>query len=318
VVHAAGVSGYDAFGALDAPALRRLLRPKVQGAWLLHQLTRPIELDFFVCFSSIAALWGSKGQAHYAAANAFLDALAHYRQGCGVPALSIGWGPWQGDGMVEDEAHKRLARIGVRSLRPADAIAALECALSCGEAQIAIADIDWKKFRQLYAFGAMRGLLADVAPADTRGAAPTPSSAAYDAELAHLTGAERRDALVARLQREVGAVLGLAADAPPDVRTGFFRLGMDSVMAVDLRDRLSRAFGVPLAATIAFDYPNIAELAHLLATTLGREAPPHMIEPSEAAAPAPPPPGVQSRSGADTREAIALKLARLETLMREI
>jgi NAD(P)-dependent dehydrogenase (short-subunit alcohol dehydrogenase family) len=318
VVHAAGVYGHGSLGELDARAFERLLRPKVQGTWLLHQLTSQLDLDFFVCFSSIAALWGSKGQAHYAAANSFLDALAHYRHRRGLPALSIGWGPWMGDGMVTGEAHDRLARIGVRSLRPEDALAALERALCCGEAQIAIADMDWARFRELYAFGGNRGLFADIAPVKTAAAMRDPPTARVEAEFSHLTVAERHDWLVAHLQREVSAVLGLGEDAMPDARAGFFRLGMDSLMAVDLRDRLSRTTGVPLSVTIVFDYPNITELAVFLATDVfGWEKPAQKVESSAASTSAEPAHGTQSRSESDVQDAIALKLARLETLVRE-
>jgi NADP-dependent 3-hydroxy acid dehydrogenase YdfG/acyl carrier protein len=320
VVHAAGIYGYDALESLDQGTLRSLLRPKVQGAWLLHQLTLRLDLDFFVCFSSVAALWGSKGQAHYAAANSFLDALAHYRRRLGLPALSIDWGPWSGGGMVTEEANNQLARLGFRSLEPADALAALERTLSCGEAQIAVADMDWGRFRELYAFGGNRNLLAATIPTETHVNTKrnNPIKQLKD-EFIHLTIAERHDWLVAQLQREVGTVLGSAANALPDVRAGFFRLGMDSLMAVDLRDRLARTFDVPLSATIVFDYPTVAELADFLAVeALGWEKPAQGLDAKDMTSRVAPDDDSRRNSDGNSQESIASKLARLETLMREV
>jgi acyl transferase domain-containing protein/acyl carrier protein len=314
LVHAAGVEGHAAFADLDGPALERVLRPKVMGAWLLHEQTSGLDLDFFVCFSSIAALWGSKGQAHYAAANAFLDALAHYRRRRGLPALSIGWGPWEGGGMAGPAARNRLARLGIGSLNPDDALRALERSLSCGEAQIAIADVNWERFRELYALGRKRPLLENIALAETGEIARPPQfPRRLDAEFGHLSATERRDWLLAHLQHEVSAVLGRSEAEPPDVRTGFFRLGMDSLMAVDLTDRLARDFQVPLSATLIFNHPTIAELAaHLAKEALGWEPPApaaRYIHTPASDAPAADP---------HLPTAIAKKLARLETLVREI
>src|SRR5262249_4470971 len=125
VVHAAGVMTLAAVTELTLSSLETVLRPKVAGAWVLHQLTQDIPLGFFVMFSSIASVWGSRGQAHYAAANAFVDALAHYRRGLGLPALSINWGPWAAGGMTDADALRWLQQRGVAPFEPASAIAAL-------------------------------------------------------------------------------------------------------------------------------------------------------------------------------------------------
>jgi acyl transferase domain-containing protein len=318
VVHAAGVYGHDALTELDADTLQCVLRPKVKGAWLLHQLTLRLDLDFFVCFSSAAALWGSKGQAHYAAANAFLDALAHYRRWRGLPAASIDWGPWEGDGMANAEARTWLARVGIRSLRPEDALAAMEQNLSAEHPHFAIADVDWARFSELYGTGRKRLLLANLAPAERRERAePAPRSASLEAEFAHLTVGERRDWLVTHLQREVCAVLSFSAAEPPDPRAGFFRLGMDSLMAVELKNRLARDFRVALSATVIFDYPNIIALAAYLAThVLEWDLPAQEGEDKDIPAPALEEPALANEP-APLPEPIAAKLARLETLMRQ-
>ena len=318
VVHAAGVYGHDALATLDAPLLERVMRPKVNGGWLLHQLTSHLDLDFFVCFSSVAALWGSKGQAHYAAANAFLDALAHYRHRLGLPAVSIAWGPWEGDGMATAQARSWLARVGVRSLNPDDALTAFERNLR-GEPQVAIADVDWTRFRELYAARRQRPLLAKVAPTEDHSSAiDAPESVRIEDRIAGLTAAERRDWLVAHLQHEVSEVLDLGTAAPPDPRTGFFRLGMDSIMAVDLRNRLARDFRVALSTTVVFDYPTIAELAgHLANDVLGWQTPAARREQIRTPDPEAPVTTREPVPGERLPDAVAMKLERLKTLMRQ-
>jgi NAD(P)-dependent dehydrogenase (short-subunit alcohol dehydrogenase family)/acyl carrier protein len=312
VVHAAGRFGHCALGNLTDAALRDVLRPKLVGAWLLHCLTAGLKLDFFVCFSSAAALWGSKGQAHYAAANGFLDGLAAYRQHRGLPALSLAWGPWEGAGMATAEARAQLARIGVRALDPAAALAAMERHLGGGEARVAIADVDWPRLREVYGVGRARTLLDDLVPAAFPDPHPAAAAAPLQADYIRLSPDERRDWLVAHLQRVVAEVLGLGDPARADPRTGFFRLGMDSLMALDLKDRLAADFGTPLPSTLAFDHPTITVLAaHLAATVLGWE------EPAELE----PPPSIARRppaAAAAPAGTLASKLARLESLVHEI
>jgi acyl transferase domain-containing protein/acyl carrier protein len=320
VGHAAGLAGHCALTELDAVALRSVLRSKVEGAWLLHQLTCHLQLDFFVCFSSVASLWGSKGQAHYAAANAFLDAFAHYRRQRGLPGLSIDWGPWDEGGMATAEARDWLARVGVLSMRPEDALAALERTLGSEHPQIAIADVDWARFHEVYALERQRPLLEDLLPAvRAEHTQPSPRSASLASEFTDLTAAERRDWLVAHLRREVSGVLGLGEVERADPRTGFFRLGMDSLMAVELKNRLASDFRVGLSATVVFDYPNIAELAAYLANdVLGWERPSPGGS-AESARPSPVLPAFASEpgSGNPPLDSIASKLARLEALMEE-
>ncbi|MCI0655821.1 MAG: SDR family NAD(P)-dependent oxidoreductase, partial [Acidobacteria bacterium] len=142
VVHCAGVTANDELGAIELEGLEEVLGSKTTGAWNLHQLTRERELDFFVCFSSIASVWGSKGQAHYAAANQALDALAWYRRGQGLPATSINWGPCAGAGMVTQRAEQWLRQQGLGLLPPSNAAEALGRVLRSGPTQVTVADVD--------------------------------------------------------------------------------------------------------------------------------------------------------------------------------
>ncbi|MBP0010702.1 SDR family NAD(P)-dependent oxidoreductase, partial [Roseofilum sp. Belize Diploria] len=162
VIHAAGVIGTELIQDLEVSELESVLRPKVVGGWILHQLTQKLELEFFMNFSSIASVWGSKGQGHYAAANHFLDGLTAYRQSMGLATYSINWGPWSGGGMATEEAMEWLKQTGVRALEPEKAIAALEKVLASPSAQTVVADINWDLFKQLYELGGKGSFLTQI------------------------------------------------------------------------------------------------------------------------------------------------------------
>jgi acyl transferase domain-containing protein/acyl carrier protein len=310
VVHAAGAIGHRALEELDEAALYEVLRAKLAGGWLLHRLTAHLELDFFVCFSSVAALWGSKGQAHYAAANGFLDGLAALRRQQGLPALSLAWGPWAGGGMTNEVARSQLARIGIRSLDPTAALSALERYLVAGEdATVAVADVDWARLQEFYTLGRPRTLLANLLAGAPAVDAAAPPIAEPREAWAELPADERQDRFMMQLQGVVAQVLGLPDGALPDVDTGFFRLGMDSLMAIELRDRLSQEFGTRLAATLAFDHPTVRMLtAHFAEQVLGWDPNPAREGDPER----------EMMVAKASPESLASKLRRLETLMREL
>lgn len=321
IVHAAGVFGYEAIRNLDEETLQSVLRPKVIGAWVLHQLTSGRELDLFVCFSSVASAWGSKGQGHYAAANQFLDALAHYRHSQGLPALSINWGPWDGGGMTSAEARVLLERMGVKAMSPQAALAVLSRHLGSSSAQLVVANVDWVRFRALYEAKRRRPLFECLLPPATPGATPqaTPPSEILR-QLTQLPLGQRREQLVSYLLKEVSGILGLSDAQPPDPRKGFFKMGMDSLMAVELTSRLVAGLRVSLAPTVVFYYSNIRDLAEYLATSvLGWESP---VSPQQE------PPVAQDeqeitsyRSGAVSDDelptSIAARLSKLESLIRD-
>ena len=167
VVHAAGVLQDGLLVQLDAAALDSVLRPKMIGGWLLHRLLEDDPLDFFVLFSSAGSLLGQPGQGNYAAANAFLDALAHHRRALGKPALSINWGAWSGLGFAETPGGKRLAAhlalAGIRSIAPAQALEVMDRLLRHGSTQVAVVPVDWERYRQFYPAGTESPLLSDLA-----------------------------------------------------------------------------------------------------------------------------------------------------------
>jgi acyl carrier protein len=266
VVHAAGVLDDVVVASLSAERLSRVFGPKALGAAHLDALTRDRELDLFVLYSSVAATLGSAGQANYAAANGYLDGLAAARRAAGLAATSIAWGPWADGGMATSEAAgANLRRHGLVPLTAERAHQALARVLANGRASAAIVDADWRRLGEV--LGAARSpLLADLlASAGERAA----GSSALAERLKGAPSGEREGLLSALVQGELQQVLGLAS--APDPKAGFFDLGMDSLMAVELRNRLNRALGgaVTLGNTAAFDFPTIDKLVDHIGESLG-------------------------------------------------
>jgi acyl transferase domain-containing protein len=266
VVHAAGLPGYAEIAQLTHDDLASVLRPKTEGAWALHELTRDIPLDFFVCFSSIASAWGSRGQAHYAAANAFLDGLAHLRRASGLPAVTINWGPWTDGGMTSPEAAALLARVGVRALASGDALAALDALAAGDEPQVVVADVDWGLFRGSYEARGHRRLLERLQPAVDEPTAAVESALVRSLKAA--TSADREALLGAAVQAELAEVLALPERSRPPLDQGLFEMGMDSLMALEFRTRLQTLVARALPATLVFDCPTIHAIVRFLLAEL--------------------------------------------------
>ena len=266
VIHAAGVIGFHLLQELELSQLEAILRPKVVGGWLLHQLTQKLELDFFVNFSSIASVWGSKGQAHYAAANHFLDGLTYYRQSIGLPSHSINWGPWSGGGMATGEAMNWLNQMGVKPLEPEKAIAALEKVLGSNSPHTVVADINWDLFKELYELGGKRSFLEEISlDSDaTDGEGASEDSSKLLQQLHQSPESERNQMLIEHLQTDVAKIIGLSKSKLPDPELGFFKMGMDSLMAVELRNLLSSTFSSSISTATLFETSNIKDLAEYL------------------------------------------------------
>ncbi|MEU5979719.1 type I polyketide synthase, partial [Streptomyces sp. NPDC047315] len=274
VYHAAGLLADATFTALDPDRLHPVLRPKADAAWHLHELTRHLDLTAFVLFSSVAATFGTPGQANYAAANAYLDALAHQRRADGLPALSLGWGPWaQASGMTGHLGRAdldRLHRAGLRSLPTDEALLLLDAALAGDDAHVVPAKTDPAR---LPATGMLRAIAAP-APAPRRAAAAA-APAATDrpdgdlrTRLAALSGAERTTLLLDLVRGHTAVVLGHASPADIDADQPFKEAGFDSLTSVDLRNRLAAATGLRLPVTLLFDHPNPAAVADRLRALL--------------------------------------------------
>jgi myxalamid-type polyketide synthase MxaC len=273
VVHAAAVMDDGILLKQDIRRMTAVMAPKVAGAWNLHRLTHDLPLDFLVFFSSAAALLGWQGQGTYAAANAFLDALAHHRRQQGLPCLSVNWGPWGEMGLaaeLDGRLSSRWERRGMDSIDPEQGIRALELAMARPDAQVAVLPVDWTAFAANTPTATGWPFLSDVIAEDAapRTAAPTPAPSDLQQRLLAALPSERRGILVPRIQAEVAAILGVQTDRAPDEKLGLFDMGFDSLMALELKNRLEAAVGRRLPPTIAFDCPSIAALAAHLADLL--------------------------------------------------
>ena len=244
VIHAAMVLDDAVLAEQDAARFSKVMAPKVAGAWNLHQLTKELDLDFFVTFSSVASLLGSAGQSNYSAANAFLDALALHRRDLGLPGQSLCWGPWARLGVaaaLDENLRTRLSRQGFDFIEPAEGLALLDKALSCQEALLAVAPMNLRRLERSYAYRTLPPLLRDLVRPRS-----TPSAASGDtaARLEGLAPEERRRALGELVRSEVARVLALAsaAEVPPD--RPLLGLGLDSLTTLELRTLLKSELGV--------------------------------------------------------------------------
>jgi len=249
-----------------------MLRPKVDGTWLLHELTRELELDCFVMFSSTTALWGARTLAHYAAANAFLDAMAHYRRGLNLPALSINWGTWAEMRAASLDDRQAFAQFGLQPMPNDRALATLGELLSRSDVtQIAVASVNWRTLKAAYEAKRPRPFLSQI-EALSQPRVDRPSSAARSTaerpvlqqRLAQAPAHERREVVAAFVRAEVAKVLSLAASQVIDDQQGLFEMGMDSLMSVELKSRLEAGVGHALPSTLTFNYPTIAALTDYL------------------------------------------------------
>ncbi|WP_394427927.1 SDR family NAD(P)-dependent oxidoreductase [Streptomyces sp. SGAir0957] len=270
VVHTAGVLDDRLLDGMDADALDRVLRPKLAAARHLDELTRDRDLSAFVLYSSVSGTLGTIGQANYAAANAYLDALAESRKADGRPATSLAWGPWAGGGMASADAdtEARMRRGGVNPLDPGKATDALGRATARPDAVLALADIDWARFAPGFTTSRPSPLLADLPEVrDVLAQRPETTAGAPEAlrdRLAGQSAAERERTLTALVRAEAAAVLGHTGTDRVGATTAFNALGFDSLMAVELRNRIGAATGLALPATLLFDQPSAQALAGYL------------------------------------------------------
>jgi acyl transferase domain-containing protein len=270
VIHAAGIAPDRTLAGATAEEFAQARRGKVEGACVLCAATEGRELDFLLLYSSAAVVFGAAGQGAYVAANAELDACAANWRREGVPALSVAWGPWADAGMfAASAAHRQsdVASRGMAQLSHLRAFSALEHLMAQNRSYGVIADVDWKQFFAREIFGLDLSMFASFAQQ------PTAQNEAGTeiARLKALPVAQRREALEAMVRDRVRAIVGLAPDYGLTVDAPLKDAGLDSLMAVELRNGLARLGGLPLPATLAFDHPNVGALAGKLAGIWGIE-----------------------------------------------
>ena len=261
IIHAAGVLDDGILLQLTRERFHATLAPKLHGSWNLHALTLNHPLDFFVMFSSAAALLGSPGQGNYAAANAALDALAHARHSSGRPALSINWGPWAEVGMA---AQATQGIGGVAALSPEQGLAALERLLSQDAAQVGVMPINLRQWRQFYPKAAKAPLFARLMEDDEQARGARAGGEHIRAALLAVEPVQRRSILEAHLREQIVQVLRIAPSRVEE-HTAIGSLGLDSLMALDLRNRLEDSLELTLPVTLIWNYQTIADLAPHLA-----------------------------------------------------
>lgn len=280
VVHAAGVARYEPMQQMELNQLEAVMRPKVIGGWVLHELTQDRELDFFVSFSSIAGVWGAAGQAHYAAANHFLDGLTYYRQAIGLPSFSVSWGPWAGGGMADEEGLRELSKRGVEALSPELAIAALEHLWTSGNVQTTVADVNWSLFKQLYGIGRQRLLLEniEVEPQSTQLVTTSQNNTILQ-EIEAAKESDRVGLLIAYLQQQVGIILGFKGSQLPSTEQNLFEMGMDSLMIVELRNKIQTDLRLDIPIATLMEGATIVTLSTKLNHQLDPMNGHQMVEP---------------------------------------
>ncbi|MFI9155922.1 SDR family NAD(P)-dependent oxidoreductase [Streptomyces sp. NPDC053367] len=274
VVHTAGVLDDGVIESMSAEQIDRVMRPKVDAAWHLHQLTADSDLSAFVLFSSVAALMGSPGQGNYAAANAALDALAASRRAAGLPATSLAWGLWsETAGMAAKLGEGELARLermGLSALTAETGPALFDQALDVDASVVAPVLLETTALRAQARAGMLPPLLRGLVRVPGR--TGEASAGALAQRLAAVPEADRERIVLELVQAQVAAVLGHASAASVEPERAFKDLGFDSLSAVELRNRLTQATGVRLPATLVFDHPTPAAVAELLLSEIVPDA----------------------------------------------
>ncbi|NLU76699.1 SDR family NAD(P)-dependent oxidoreductase [Streptomyces sp. HNM0575] len=278
VVHAAGVLDDGVVASLTADRLAAVLRPKIDGAWNLHEATNGHPLSAFVAYSSVAGVMGAAGQANYAAANAFLDALAQYRRARGLPGQSLAWGPWEQEaggvrgggltGSLSEQDMRRMGRSGMPPLSAEEGLALFDAATARTDALLVPVRLDTRRTRTGAAAGPVPAVLRQLVPQTRRTAGDGPSAEDLTQKLNSMREADRMPFLTDLVRHHAAGVLGHASPEAVEAGREFRQMGFDSLTAVELRNSLGAATGAHLSATLVFDHPTPSAVAAHLADEL--------------------------------------------------
>ncbi len=261
IIHAAGIIDDGMLRGQDWDSFKRVLAPKVWGSWNLHQLTKHTQLDFFVMFSSAASIMGSAGQGNYAAGNAFMDTLAVHRHHHGLPGLSINWGAWSEVGMassMDSRQQQRLIAQGMNLISPDQGLTLLEQVIQDSYAQIMVLPVNWSKL--LGQLETVPTLLEGFTQYSHKQAQSSTEENFLD-QLSTIAPEAHYDALLVFVRDQVMKVLGLSAAQAPGLNQGLIEIGMDSLMAVELKNRIERNLQVVTPMVRLLQGPTTEELA---------------------------------------------------------
>jgi acyl carrier protein len=287
VIHSAAVADPGIIIQQNGDRYAKMLPPKIEGTWNLHRFTQHLPLDFFILFSSGASILGLAGESGYAAGNAFLDAFSVYRRSLGLPAMTINWGVWAEVGLAVGLSDF-FNKIGFGLMQVDNAVATLGYVMRAQALHHLVADVHWQTFRQMHETRRER-MMFEQMWAEMSGTSATVSSAPevpFAEQLQSLPPAEQWQRLLERVRKEAARVLGFDATLL-DIRGGFFKIGMDSLMSVQLRNRLEASLNSSLPPTIALEYPTVESLTRYVYDEvfhLGQTATAEP-QPEEAAAP---------------------------------
>ncbi|AFZ26504.1 polyketide synthase family protein [Cylindrospermum stagnale PCC 7417] len=264
IIHTAGVLDDRLLKQQNWESFRRVMPPKVQGAWNLHTLTQKLPLEFFVLFSSCVSMLGAVGQANYVAANAFLDSLAFYRRSLGLPSTTINWGAWGEVGMAarNQQVIERLNRVGMGAIASNQGLQVLEKLLLEQPIRVGVIPLNWSQFRE------KQWTASPFFTNFTKGSEQSSKQQGaikLARQLEAVPVRERKALLVAHVSSHLAQVLGWNPSNPLDRKRSFFEMGMDSLTSIELRNRLQTSLGSSLPSTLVFDYPTLEELVDYLA-----------------------------------------------------
>jgi NAD(P)-dependent dehydrogenase (short-subunit alcohol dehydrogenase family)/acyl carrier protein len=303
VFHLAMVIDDAPLASLTRERLRNVMSPKSHGAWLLHNETRGMELDCFVMFSSVSSIFGNPAQGNYAAANAFLDSLAHYRRALGMPALTVNWGVLGGEGYVarNERVAEFLARQGTTPISPGEVVALLESFLTTGIAQVLAIRVDWTKWRQFFRGLQENPLLQDIFASGVESQEATGASSDWRLKIESAPPEEREGIIAQAVRDVVGSVLRVKPESLRDDQP-LTDLGLDSLMGAEIENSIESAIGVGLPPTSLMRARTIGQIATLIAghmggTTVG-------VSPAQATVPAKPAPAEEVDVAALSNEEI--------------
>ena len=265
ILHAAGVLDDGVLAQQNIARFEKVMAPKIAGAWNLHTLTRERDLDFFVCFSTIASLMGSAGQANYAAANAFLDTFAHFRHALGLPALGINWGAWADFGLAAEMATQkrdRLAGFGINIIDIDKGTLRLDALMGQSErVQISVSPMDWSRFLQQ--FPAVPPLLSELTQLS-----PVAKIAHIKSQLEQAPEEAREGILTDYIRNGIANVLKINPDQL-DVQQPLNTMGLDSLMAIELKNRIRMELDIDIPIATLMEDIGILDFSRKINTQLG-------------------------------------------------
>ena len=269
IIHAAGILDDGLLKNLTWERFQQVLQPKVTGGWNLHRVTEKLELDWFVCFSSIASVFGAAGQSNYAAANAFMDNLMNYRQSIGLPGLSINWSIWGEVGMASrltPEQQQRLSQQGLNAIAPYQGLKILKQLLQQQASQTIVFPVDWETFLPQQPDNPFFARLQPQVV--TKQTTKPVLISSFLQQLAQTPADQQQHLLQEHIRGQIAKVLGFSDPEDIDTQEKFADLGMDSLMAVEFKNNLQASFGNAISLSAAFDYPNVELLTAYIAQKL--------------------------------------------------